>query len=102
VIGGSDSDHPDWAATALLYAGLHEVEAVLRERRVKPVRTHEDRKEQVRSLGTEVSGFYESLKRLSEDGRYHGYLPDQARLTMAELALRTLKTELAKLAPLSS
>lgn len=98
-IGGSHSQWPDWAMTALFYAAMHEVQAALVSTGLRP-REHKTRKAALREKTggwLAIAQLYESLFSQSCAARYECHRHSQLHLALAEHQLGEVQNEIAKL-----
>jgi uncharacterized protein (UPF0332 family) len=95
-IGGSHSQWPDWAMSALFYAAVHEIQAALVASSSRP-RDHKERMVILREKWPTLGTLYETLFTRSRQARYECHRHSQADLALAEVALTQVKSEIAKL-----
>jgi hypothetical protein len=106
-IGGRRSAHPDWALTILFYAAVHEIAALLVEKRgtvigsgyAWPVTTHGDRYGVLvkHTPWNRLATYYDNFYRWSRRTRYDCEMPDEDRLRKMEDVLERIREEIAAL-----
>ena len=95
-IGGSRSQWPDWAMTALFYTAVHEIQAALVADGARPG-DHKERQRVLREKWPTLATVYETLFTRSKQARYGCQRHSQADLALAEAALQQVRREIAKL-----
>lgn len=95
-LGGSHSEWPDWAMTALFYTVVHEIQAALVASGSRPG-DHTDRKAILREKWPSLGMAYETLYTRSKQARYLCHRHSQKDLALAESALAQVRSEITKL-----
>jgi hypothetical protein len=105
-LGGTGAKHSDWAITALFYAAVHDVQALIVSKGWRYIddqgkswipRTHTERLSVIKRECKHLRADFESLKDWSEAARYECETFLQAQLKLAESVLSGLKAEIDKL-----
>jgi hypothetical protein len=87
---------PDWAATALFYVAVHEVQALILDKTGERPDNHVDRNKIIKKhWRSSVWGPYEHLMQLSQEARYKCRFPTETQLNNAVLALAKLRLAVA-------
>lgn len=93
-IGGSGSNTPDWAVTALFYTVVHEVEAMFRMLNLPGSADHHERKGRLRRISTQLAKDYETIERMSRHARYECVKHNQMHIALAEARLPFIRQEI--------
>ena len=99
-LGGDESSWQPWAMTALFYIAVHEIQSFLVQHNLAR-KTHSERLNALRkdSQWATLAQHYDALQQRSRDARYECRVHSQADLAIAELALRQVRGEVARLRP---
>lgn len=100
AIGGSGSQWPAWAMTAVFYVALHEVRACFLDNGGIRLGAHDRTRVALRKNlpRTQIlNRHYTRLYDWSVRTRYKGWRPSQAELQRAEQSLRQIRSEIARL-----
>ncbi len=96
-LGAENSGRPDWSMTVLFYAAVHYVQAGCVHLGHRPLpRTHEARKDAIRTLFNEISDTYETLYANSRRARYECIKHRKHDLSFAHLGVQSIAAGVAK------
>lgn len=99
-----DADRwPDWSAVTIFYTALHEIQAMLEDRRaelsaygMQVPRSHSERKDVLGRYAPDIGSAYEAMQARADRARYRCMDPRPQELVLMKALLGTVRDEIKK------